>query len=146
MAKRMPKGDAITAATRKITHMAAASTPPPTRADRAPISSFTAFTVAWAARLDRSAAAWAVCLDFWSIPRWASRWAFLRARSAIFPAAAFLPAGPGALAGAARTRTACSAACRALGLIVPAAGFSFSALECRGRSLIDGWIDRSPVG
>ena len=42
----MPKGDAITAATRKITHMAAASTPPPTRADNALISSFTAFTVA----------------------------------------------------------------------------------------------------
>ena len=64
----------------------------------------TAFTVAWAALLDRSAVAWAVCLDFWSIPRCASRWAFFRARPAIRSVAAFFPVGPGALAGAARVR------------------------------------------
>ena len=121
--------------------MAAAKAPPPTRADRAPISSFTAFTVAWAARLDRSAAAWAVCLDFWSIPRCASRWAFFRARSAIFPAAAFFPVGSGTLVGAARVRAACSTAWRVLGRMAPAAGFSFNALERRGRSLMDGLIE-----
>ena len=60
MANRIPKGEAITAATRKITQRAATRTTPPIRADRAPIRAFTAFVVAMAAFLDKIAAFLAV--------------------------------------------------------------------------------------
>lgn len=57
--KRSPKGEAITAAIRKITQRVA----PPTRAERGPIRDFTAFAAAAAAFRERPAAALGSCGD-----------------------------------------------------------------------------------
>ena len=138
MEKSSPKGEAITAAIRKITQRAAASVAPPTRAERAPIRDFAAFAVAVAAFRERSAAALAVFFVPWVMVRWASAFAFWRIRSARRFAVLFLPAGAGVLGGTAVPPVACSMLRRVLGVIVQPWAFSFRMAEDRGRSLIDG--------
>ena len=138
MEKRSPKGEAITAAIRKITQRAAARVAPPTRAERAPIRDFTAFAVAMAAFRERSTAALAVLFVPLAMACWASAFAFWRIRSVRRFAVVFFPTRVGVFGGMAVLPAACSTPRRVLGVIVQPWTFSFRMAEDRGRSLIDG--------
>ncbi len=131
--KSRPKGEAITAAIRKITQRAAARVAPPTRAERTPIRDFTAFAVAAAAFRERAAVALAVFFVPWLMVRWASFFAFWRIRSARRFAVVFFPAGVGAFGGTTVLPAACSMLRRVLGVIVQPWAFSFRIVEDRGR-------------
>ncbi|WP_242955291.1 hypothetical protein [Flavonifractor sp. An52] len=142
MEKKIPNGEARSAAIKAMTASAATKTTPPTNDTNALTSAATAFVTATAAFLESSAAALAVCLDFCSILRWAAVCAFRRARS-ITCLAAGVPAVFRAvvLTALVDTWADLSIAFRVLGVNAPPGGFSFGPEERRGRSLMDGLMD-----